>query len=98
MDSTLPTLDPATRVISFTVRVAGKTIPCRMSADWLRDAYGPEAIEGDLLVAFQRRRANIEAAALRAWLASRGAEPVWLKRDHVWRQGTAEKARETLPG
>ena len=99
MDSTPPTLDPATGVISFTVAVAGKSIPCRMSADWLREAYGAEAIdEGDPLGAFQRRRANIEAAALRAWLASRGAEPVWLKRDHVWRQVAGEKTREILPG
>jgi len=99
MDSTSPTLDPATGVISFMVGVAGKLIPCRVSADWLRDAYGAEAIgDGDTLGAFQRRRANVEAAALRACLASRGAEPVWLKRDHVWRQSAGEKARESLPG
>src|SRR5436305_1766312 len=84
MDSNSPTLDPTTGVISFTVGVAGKAIPCRVSADWLRDAYGAEAIDdGDVLGAFQRRRANVEAAALRAWLASRGTEPVCLKLDHV---------------
>ncbi|HUP06138.1 MAG TPA: DUF1488 family protein [Caldimonas sp.] len=99
MDSNLPTFDPATGVISFTVGVAGKSIPCRMTADWLREAYGGDAtVDADLLGAFQRRRANIEAAALRAWLASRGAEPVWLKRDHVWRQGVGEKLRESQPG
>ena len=80
------TLDAATGVVSFTVTVAGKVVPCRVSDDWLREAYGTEALADGTLRAFNRRRPNIEAAALRAWLASRGAEPVWLKRDHVWRQ------------
>jgi len=99
MESTSPTFDPATGVVSFTVGVAGKSIPCRVSAAWMREAYGEEAIgQGDALEVFRHRRANIEAAALRAWLASRGAEPVWLKLDHVWRQGSGERTRESLPG
>lgn len=85
MNSTA-TLDAATGVVSFAVTVAGKVVPCRVSEDWLREAYGAEALADGALRAFNRRRPNIEAAALRAWLASRGAEPVWLKRDHVWRQ------------
>ena len=80
------TLNAASGVVSFSVMVAGKMVPCRVSEDWLREAYGAEALDGGALRAFNRRRPNIEAAALRAWLASRGVEPVWLKRDHVWRQ------------
>ena len=80
------TLDPASGVVSFSVTVAGRIVQCRITEDWLREAYGAEALEGGALRAFNRRRPNIEAAALRAWLASRGVEPVWLKRDHVWRQ------------
>jgi len=99
MDSTTPSLDPATGVVSFSVGVAGKTIRCRVSEGWLRDAYGADAFaEGDALEAFRRRRPNIEAAALKAWLSSRGVEPVCLKREQVWRQGAGEKARESQPG
>ena len=91
-----PTFDPATGVLAFSVTVAGKVVDCRVTEDWLRDAYGPEALDGGALRAFNHRRANLEAAALRAWLASRGVAPVWLKRDHVWRQpsGDAETRRQ----
>jgi len=99
MDSTFPTFDPASGVVSFTLGVAGKRVPCRVNAAWLRDAYGADAFgEADALEVFQRRRANVEAAALRAWLASRGAEPVWLKRDQVWRQAPGERTRASLAG
>lgn len=86
--------EPSTGVIAFSVTVAGKAIPCRVSAAWLRDAYGDEPP----LEVFNRRRANIEAAALRAWLASGGTEPVQLKRDHVWRHRTGEKVHVGQPG
>ena len=90
------TLDAANGVVSFSVTVAGKVVTCRVTEDWLREAYGAETLGDGALRAFNRRRPNIEAAALRAWLASRGAEPVWLKRDHVWRQpaGGAETRRQ----
>jgi hypothetical protein len=92
-----PTFDAASGVLAFSVTVAGKVVDCRVTEDWLREAYGPEALDGGALRAFSRRRANLEAAALHAWLASRGgAAPVWLKRDHVWRQpsGDAEARRQ----
>ena len=91
-----PTFDAASGVLAFSVTVAGKVVDCRVTEDWLREAYGSEALDGGALRAFNRRRANLEAAALRAWLASRGAAPVWLKRDHVWRQpsGDAETRRQ----
>jgi hypothetical protein len=99
MEASSPTFDPSTGVISFSVAVAGKHIPCQVSQAWLRDAYGAEAFaDADALGVFGRRRANVEAAALRAWLASRGIEPVCLKREHVWRQASGEKARESQPG
>ena len=98
MDSSPATYDPSSGVIAFAVNVAGKAIPCRVSTSWLRDAYGDDALAGEPLEVFGRRRANIEAAALRAWLASRGAEPVQLRRGQVWRQGAGEKARVEQPG
>ena len=94
MHSPSVSFDADTGVIDFFVSVAGKAIPCRVSAAWLHDAYGDEPP----LEIFNRRRANIEAAALRAWLASRGTEPVQLKREHVWRQGAGEKVRAGQPG
>jgi hypothetical protein len=89
-----PTFDSASRVLAFSVSVAGKMVDCRVTEDWLREAYGPEALDGGALRAFSRRRANLEAAALRAWLASRGAAPVWLKRDHDWRQQPSGEAAD----
>ena len=80
------TFDPVTRVIDFSVKVAGRDVPCRVTADWLTDAYGAGVVDEGLQHAFAKRRAVIEATALRSWLASRGVEPVWLKREHVWRQ------------
>jgi hypothetical protein len=94
MHSPTVSFDAATGVIAFSVSVAGKAIACRVSAAWLHDAYGDEPP----LDIFNRRRANVEAAALRAWLASRGTEPVQLKREHVWRQGAGEKVRAGQPG
>ena len=94
MPSPAFSFDPSTGVIAFSVSVAGKSIPCRVSTAWLRDTYGDEPP----LEVFTRRRANIEAAALRTWLASRGTEPVQLKREHVWRQGAGEKVRVGQPG
>jgi hypothetical protein len=99
MEASPPTFDPSTGVVSFQVAVAGKHIPCQVSEAWLREAYGADAFAAtDALGVFCRRRANVEAAALRAWLASRGVEPVCLKRGHVWRQASAEKAHESQPG
>lgn len=83
------TFDPVTRVIGFSVKVAGREIACRVSEDWLRDTCGSEALEEGALKAYLKRRAAIDAAALRCWLATRGAEPVSLKREHVWRQQPA---------
>jgi len=94
MSSPAVSFDPSTGVIAFSVSVAGKAIPCRVSAAWLREAYGDDPP----LDTFNRRRANIEAAALRAWLASGGTEPVQLKREHVWRQRAGEKVRAVQPG
>lgn len=59
-------------------------------------AYGPGALEQGALEAFRHQRTAIEALALRQWLASRGVEPVALKRKHVWRQASAADAR-TVP-
>jgi hypothetical protein len=80
------TFDASTGVIDFSVTVAGKAIPCRVTEGWLRQAYGAAALDDGPLEAFAARRATVDAAALRTWLASQGAEPVWLKHDHVWRQ------------
>jgi hypothetical protein len=99
MEASAPTFAPSTGVVSFFVAVAGKHIPCQVSEAWLRDAYGAEAFaDADALGVFHHRRANVEAAALHAWLASRGVEPVCLKREHVWRQPSGETARESQPG
>jgi hypothetical protein len=92
MDSP-PTFDPVTRVIAFSVNIAGRTIPCFATEDWLRDSYGAAAVAGGPLQAYLQRRAAIDATALRAWLGSRGAEPVWLKRDQIWRQGSPGSAK-----
>ena len=85
--SNAATFDASTGVIDFSVTVAGKTIPCRVTEGWLREAYGQAALdEGGPMKAFTKRRATVDAAALRAWLSSQGAQPVWLKQDQVWRQ------------
>jgi hypothetical protein len=78
--------DASTGVIDFSVTVAGKAIPCRVTEGWLRQTYGAAALADGPLKAFTARRATVDAAALRTWLASQGAEPVWLKQDQVWRQ------------
>ena len=78
--------DASTGVIDFSVTVAGKTIPCRVTEGWLRRAYGDAALDGGPLQAFTARRATVDAAAVKTWLASQGVEPVWLKNDQVWRQ------------
>ena len=92
------TFDPVTHAIGFSVKVAGREIACRVTEDWLRDTYGSAALEEGALKAYLKRRAAIDAAALRCWLATRGVEPVALKREHVWRQqpvaGGAERAIE----
>ena len=80
------TFDASTGVIDFLVTVAGKAIPCRVTEGWLRQAYGAAALDDGPLKAFAARRATVDAAAVKTWLASQGAEPVWLKHDHVWRQ------------
>jgi hypothetical protein len=80
------TFDASTGVIDFSVIVAGKAIPCRVTEGWLRQAYGPAALDDGPLNAFAARRATVDAAAVKTWLASQGAEPVWLKHDQVWRQ------------
>lgn len=80
------TFDASTGVIDFSVTVAGKAIPCRVTEGWLRQAYGPAALDDGPLNAFAARRATVDAAAVKTWLASQGAEPVWLKHDQVWRQ------------
>lgn len=87
------TFDPVTRVIGFSVKVAGREVPCKVTEDWLRDAYGAGVSDEGLPRAFATRRAAIEATALRSWLASRGVEPVWLKREHVWRQSPGAEGR-----
>ena len=92
------TYDPAAGVISFTVKVAGRVVPCHVSTDWLRDSYGVDVLEPGPLLAFQQRRAAIEATALKTWLASQGAEPVRLKRAHVWRQRAATAAEPQALG
>lgn len=99
MDSDSPaSFDPATGVIGFSVRVAGKVVACRVTEDWLRDTYGAAALAAGAMSAYTARQAAINAAALRAWLATRGAEPVWLKRDHVWRQSASgRRSAETVP-
>lgn len=95
--SSAATFDASTGVIDFSVSVAGKTIPCRVTEGWLREAYGQAAVDdGGPLKAFAKRRATVDAAALRAWLSSQGAEPVWLKHDQVWRQRSGEGARRTV--
>lgn len=86
MESTA-TFDPATGVIGFSVKVAGRVIACHVTEDWLRDTYGRAALDDGALAAYAKRHAAIDAMALRAWLASRGVEPVWLKREQIWRQG-----------
>jgi len=96
MDSTV-TFDPVTRVIGFSVKVAGRDVPCRVTEDWLRDTYGPAALQEGALKAFTRRRAAIDTLVLRHWLASRGAEPVWLKREHVWRQPASKTGEKRAP-
>jgi len=78
--------DASTGVIDFSVTVAGKTIACRVTEGWLRRTYGDAALDGGPLQAFTARRATVDAAAVKTWLASQGAEPVWLKQDQVWRQ------------
>ena len=78
--------DASTGVIAFSVKVAGRMVLCHVTPDWLRDNYGAHALDEGPMNAFVRQRPSIEASALRTWLASRGAEPVWLKREHVWRQ------------
>ena len=88
MDSSV-TFDPTTRVIGFSVKVAGRLIPCFATEEWLRDTYGPGTIDEGAVNAYAQRQGAIDATALRAWLASRGAEPVWLKRDQIWRQGAS---------
>lgn len=87
------TFDASTGVIDFSVTVAGKAIPCRVTEGWLRQTYGPAALDDGALKAFTSRRSTVDAAALRTWLASQGAEPVWLKHDHVWRQPRSPMAR-----
>ena len=87
------TFDPVTRVIGFSVSVAGRDVPCRVTEDWLKDAFGAAVLDEGLPHAFQQRRTAIEATALRSWLASRGVEPVWLKREHVWRQAPGAEGR-----
>jgi len=64
------TFDASTGVIDFSVTVAGKAIPCRVTEGWLRQAYGPAALDDGALKAFTARRATVDAAALRTWLAS----------------------------
>ena len=86
MDQTV-THDPVAQAIGFTVKVAGKQVPCKVTEEWLRDTYGEAALEKGTMAAFTQRRPAIEATALRQWLTSRGIEPVCLKRNHVWRQG-----------
>ena len=78
--------DASTGVIDFSVTVAGKTIPCRVTEGWLRRAYGDAALDEGPMKAFTARRAAVDAAAVKTWLASQGVEPVWLKNDQVWRQ------------
>ena len=87
------TFDASTGVIDFSVTVAGKAIPCRVTEGWLRQTYGPAALDDGALKAFTTRRATVDAAALRTWLASQGAEPVWLKHDQVWRQQPGGRPR-----
>lgn len=91
MDSTV-THDPVAEAIGFTIRIAGKQVPCRVTAEWLHDTYGGAALDEGTMAAFTQRRPTIEATALRQWLASRGIEPVCLKRHQVWRQGGAERS------
>lgn len=92
MDSTV-TYDPIAQSIGFKVKVAGKEVPCLVTQEWLLDAYGPVALEQGAFETFKQKRAAIEALALRQWLASRGVEPVALKRKHVWRQAQPSEAR-----
>lgn len=92
------TYDPTTGVIGFSVKVAGRRVPCCVTEDWLRDAYGARAVDEEgAMEAFDRRRAAIDATALKAWLASRGVEPVWLKRENVWRQRDAPAGESRHP-
>ena len=95
--SNAATFDASTGVIDFSVTVAGKTIPCRVTEGWLREAYGQAALdEGGPMKAFTKRRATVDAAALRAWLSSQGAQPVWLKHDQVWRQRSGESPQRAV--
>ena len=85
MDSSV-TFDPTTRVIGFSVKVAGRSIPCFATEEWLRQTYGQNAVDEGAVKAYNKRRATIDAIALKAWLASHGVQPVWLKCDQIWRQ------------
>ena len=58
------TFDASTGVIDFSVTVAGKAIPCRVTEGWLRKTYGPAALDDGALKAFTARRATVDAAAL----------------------------------
>ena len=95
MNSTA-TFDPATRVVGFSVKVAGRLIPCCATEDWLRDIYGSTALGDGALRCYGQRQAAIDATALRLWLGSRGVEPVWLKRDQIWRQAAAAGGEKRL--
>jgi hypothetical protein len=95
MDSSV-TFDPTTRVIGFSVKVAGRSIPCFATEEWLRETYGQNAVGEGAVEAYDKRRAAIDATALRAWLASHGAEPVWLKRDQIWRQAASVQGEKRL--
>ena len=44
------TFDPVTRVIGFSVKVAGREVPCKVTEDWLRDASHP-ALRGRVFTA-----------------------------------------------
>src|SRR3954462_4654958 len=95
MDSSV-TFDPTTRVIGFSVKVAGRSIPCFATEEWLRETYGQSAIDEGAVKAYNKRRAAIDATALRAWLASRGVQPVWLKRDQIWRQPVSANGEKRI--
>ncbi len=87
------TFDTSTGVIDFSITVAGKAIPCRVTEGWLRQAYGPAALDDGALAGVHRPPRDGRCGRGEAWLASQGAEPVWLKNDQVWRQpGSARRA------
>ena len=96
MDSSV-TFDPTTRVIGFSVKVAGRSIPCFATEEWLRETYGQNAVDEGAVKAYAQRQSAIDATALRAWLASRGVQPVWLKRDQIWRQAASAGGEKRIP-